>query len=108
MSTEYRAGILPMSECFQRRAKMALPPEHRVAAVREDAIYAREEWLIEGPMMPVVAPGAEPPAVMLHMSLGNDVAGVHMTAWWGHDAEPIVWRVGTWPDFATFRAAFDG
>jgi hypothetical protein len=106
MTEPYRAGILGVSASLTNRARLALPADHRIVAVRDDPDCLMTFWLIEGRSMPIVEPGATPPDVRLHLSLGNDDAGVHLSAWWEHGGEPIAWRVGDWPTFAAFRAEF--
>jgi hypothetical protein len=106
--TQYRAGILLVSPPLAGRARVAIPPEHRVAAVRDDPYTGCERWLVEGPRMPLV-PGSGTPndiSIVLTMSgLGHDACEVHLDAALADDQEHG-WHVGTWPNWATFQGAF--
>jgi hypothetical protein len=85
-------------------AQCALPPEHRVAA-RKLLDRGDEEWIVEGPMMPLVQAGAQPPVVMLIFTIGHiEYRDFTLTAHWGHDDALRYWKVGQWDTQAEYIA----
>jgi len=105
--TEYRAAILWVSPQMTRKAKRAIPPEHRIAAIREDPDNRVEHWLIEGPWMPPLTASGLPDivSIVLTVSWPDDESEVRLDAALEHDRERV-WRVGVWPDHASFMADF--
>lgn len=77
-----RAGILRVTRRYGiEMAEKALPPEHRIVAVRPlDDLYM-DELFIEGPMMPLfLANDQEPDRVMLMVSNYS----TYVECWWDH------------------------
>jgi hypothetical protein len=67
-----RRGILRISIGMEERVQKALPAEHRIVATKGDPRNMLVEWLIEGPLMPEVPDGAEPPEVRIILTLHAD------------------------------------
>jgi hypothetical protein len=107
--TEYRAGILWVGRGFEARARLALPPEHKVAAIRDDPDNKLEHWLIEGPRMPLLTASGAPDVVSLQLTASwpDDQSEYRLDASLWHDPDNS-YRIGVWPDFESFRAAFQG
>jgi len=107
--SEYRAGILWVAPSLAGRARLALPPEHKVAAVLRDEGLDLEYWAIEGPRMPRVAAGKEPDVVRLLLTAtwSDDDREMRLDAEFLH-APGDTWRCGAWPSYDDFRAAFEG
>jgi len=102
----YFAGVMTVAWPLRGRVRMALPPEHRVAAVRPTLPSVEEEWLIEGPLMPA-APGAgvaQP--VLLVVAAEKTGAGFRLSGYWRH-CPRATWLIGEWPDFEGYRRAME-
>lgn len=103
--SEYRAGVMGFAHQLLNagddvavRVSTLLPPEHKVAAVQHlsDLDYAK--ILLEGPLLPVVAPDEEPGPVDLIMTQDFDEPA-QMMRWYGEfsigreaNGEPITTR----------------
>ena len=99
----YRAGILVVCESLPVWER-ALPPEHRLAAVRDWPDRGYEQWLVEGPSLPEVPASGFPQEVMLLVTQERpEAGGVRLTACWHHAADRP-WVVGDWPDVAAFQS----
>jgi hypothetical protein len=55
-----RRGIIRVAKEMRRLARACLPPDHVIKATQDDLHGRAEPWLIEGPLLPLVAAGAEP------------------------------------------------
>jgi hypothetical protein len=108
-----RQGLLTVVPDIAARARLALPPEHRVAAVRAGAGWDEgiEFWLIEGPHMPEVPSGQTPPRVALALTISRPPEAetpIALTARWvGREFDAFgEWTCGEWPDFEAFQQAY--
>jgi hypothetical protein len=98
----HRAGVLKVLVEHRLRLRHTLPPEHRLAAIRpiDDDV---EEWLIEGPSMPLAAPDTGPATVELVATVRYQEVSGHFSldCCWAH-APDDSWTLGTWPTHAAF------
>jgi hypothetical protein len=103
----YRAGIVRISRAFgARRLQFALPPEHRLAAIRPIDEHM-DACLVEGPSMPPAIDGEPLEVAITLTTFDQDACGIRLEAVWRHDdAKP--WIVGTWPDVVSMRDHLDG
>jgi hypothetical protein len=105
IETVYRAGVMRVAKEFPRAERM-LPPEHRIAAIKDLPDICAEDWLIEGPSMPAVAASEVPGPVEVVTTLRNGREGqVGVFANWRH-AETWRWTIGVWPSFQAFKRDF--
>jgi hypothetical protein len=104
MSGPYRAGILRVSKTFHGCAR-ALPPEHRVSATQDIPGLFAEDWLVEGPSLPVVPASGRPAEVMLTFQVEQCDGAIRLMAYWWH-AQATLWTLGEWPNFAAFERDF--
>ena len=100
-------GILSVAYPLRERARAALPPDHRIIAIKDEGtLFSYEQWMIEGPMMP----GGAMPVQLMTMLLMDDDMSMVVKAKFKPAAvgyEDVYWIVDRWPDLDAFRAAHD-
>jgi hypothetical protein len=111
MTDPIRQGIIRVAQEMRRLARACLPPDHVIKATQDDLLGRAEAWLIEGPLMPLVAAGAQPDEMQMllvtrvlgerHLTL---VGGFH--AWFASHLVGETWDIGTW-DIDGFMAWLD-
>jgi len=92
---EYRAGIIPAMDILVQvmgGMERVLPAEHRVRATRANVDMEMTEYLVEGPLMPIVTAGADPvTTLIICQSHGNRITEP-VTAWFEH-APAATWVI---------------
>lgn len=91
-----KRGILIVSsdDDLRHRARLALPPEHRVTAIRPKGDFGGEEWLIEGPHMPSASEAEVPAFVYLNLTMTTHPDGDvrALVGSWSHSPD-VIWPV---------------
>ena len=98
-------GILSVAYPLRESARAALPPGHRIIAIKDEgALTCHEQWMIEGPMM---TGGAKPVRLMTTVEIADDMSVVlkakFQPAAIGY--EDAYWIVDRWTNIDAFRAA---
>jgi len=100
----YRAGVMRITKELAPFGARGLPPEHRLAAVKDLPALVCEDWLIEGPTMPQVPASGVLLSVEMLVTIRQGTEGrVGVFANWRHDPT-WRWTVGVWPSMAEFRS----
>jgi hypothetical protein len=106
-----RRGIIRVAKEMRRLARACLPPDHVIKATQDDLHGRAEAWLIEGPLLPLVAAGAEPDEIQMLLSTRvlderclSLVGSFH--AWSTSCAASATWEIGSW-DVDGFMAWLD-
>ena len=104
--------ILAVADILVDQAERALPPEHKVIATRRNPQTFTHDFLVEGPWLPDVLDGTDPPRVELHFTVHHEVPDVRIIARWYSREFPAVndheWLVASYPSFQAFYEGWNG
>ncbi len=103
-----RRGILQVYMPIRNRAKACLPPEHKIRAVRLLPGLNAEDWLIEGPTMPLCSDGFEPERIRWTFSIdrssdGSLILSAEFTLGNWNLRSLGEWTIGTWPSADAYQ-----
>jgi hypothetical protein len=104
--SEYRAGVLRVSSCFPEQwVQRTLPPDHRIVAIKR-GYCSSEQYLIEGPSLPIADPDGTPATVeIIQTMIALDDDRVKIVAHWGFmGVTSPCWVVGEWESTEAYRA----